>query len=164
MEQPWYSLTADDALTALDSRRDGLTAGEAAASFARHGPNRLVGKKKTSPLVVFLRQFLSPLIYILLVAVVISIVVGDLLDAWVILTVLVLNAVIGFVQETRAEKAMEALIRMAAPKARVRRDGRVQMLAATEIVPGDIITIEAGDKVPADARLVAISNLKVKYF
>ncbi len=162
MEQPWHNLTADDTLSALDSRRDGLTSAEAAAGLARHGPNRLVGKKKTSPLVVFLRQFLSPLIYILLAAVVVSFIVDEEpYGAWVILAVLFVNAIIGFVQETRAEKAMEALIQMAAPKARVRRDGRVQMLAATEIVPGDIVTIEAGDKVPADARLVAVSNLKV---
>ncbi len=161
MEQPWHSLTVDDALSTLASRRDGLTAGEAAAAFARHGPNCLVGKKKTSPLVVLLRQFLSPLIYILLVAVVVSVIVGDLLDAWVILAVLILNAVIGFVQETRAEKAMEALIQMAAPKARVRRGGRIQHLPASQIVPGDIVTIEAGDKVPADARLVEVSNLKI---
>ncbi len=161
MKRPWHSLTADDALSALDSRRDGLTSEEATTRLARHGPNHLVGKKKTPPLVVLLRQFLSPLIYILLAAVAVSIIVGDLLDAWVILAVLVLNAVVGFVQETRAEKAMEALIQMAAPKARVRRDGRVQLLAATEIVPGDIVTIEAGDKVPGDARIVSVSNLKV---
>ena len=161
MQEKWYNLNPDEALEATGSRRSGLTASEAKARLLRYGLNQLKGKKKTPPAIVFLKQFLSPLIYVLLVAAIISVIVGHFLDAWVILGVLLLNAVIGFVQEVRAEKAMEALLRMAAPRARVRRAGDVQSLPARNIVPGDIILLETGDKVPADARLIEASNLKV---
>jgi len=161
MNEQWYNLSLDDALQALDSRHAGLETTEARSRLLQHGPNQLEGRKKTSPVLVFFRQFLSPLIYVLLVAVAISFIVGHFMDAWVILGVLILNAVIGFMQETRAEKAMEALIRMAAPLATVRRDGSVRNIPAREIVPGDILIFESGDKVPADARLIEASNLKV---
>ncbi len=161
MQEPWHSISPDEALQALDSRRSGLTEAEARTRLLQYGPNQLKGKKKTPPVLVFLRQFLSPLIYVLLVAAVISIIVQHFIDAWVILGVLLLNAIIGFVQETRAEKAMEALIRMAAPKARVRREGSIKMVPAQEIVPGEILLFETGDRVPADARLIEASNLKV---
>ncbi|MFQ5997082.1 MAG: cation-translocating P-type ATPase, partial [Dehalococcoidales bacterium] len=127
----------------------------------QYGHNELQAKKKTPPILVFLRQFLSPLIYVLLVAAIISIIVEHFIDAGVIMGVLLLNAAIGYIQETRAERAMEALIQMAAPKARIRRDGRVKLIPAREIVPGDILLLETGDRVPADARLIEISNLKV---
>jgi Ca2+-transporting ATPase len=161
MGEMWYNLSPDEALKAMASRHAGLEADEAASRLAQHGPNQLEGRKKTSPVLVFFSQFLSPLIYVLLVAVVISFVVGHYMDAWVILGVLVLNAIIGFMQETRAEKAMEALIRMAAPQATVRRHGSIINVPAREIVPGDILIFESGDKVPADARLIEVSNLKV---
>ncbi len=161
MYEHWHNLGTDEALLALDSRRSGLTATEARARLLQYGPNRLKGRKKTPLLLVFLRQFLSPLIYVLLAAAVISIIVEHFIDAWVILGVLLLNAIIGFAQETRAERAMEALIRMAAPQARVRRDGSIKLVPAREIVPGDILLFETGDKVPADARLIEASNLKL---
>ncbi len=148
-------------MQSLGSGPAGLAPDEAGERLTKYGPNVLRGKKKTPPLLVFLQQFLSPLIYVLLAAVVISIVAGHYLDAWVVLGVLLLNAIIGFMQETRAEKAMEALIRMAAPQARVRRGGSVKMIPAREIVPGDVLLLETGDKVAADARLVKASNLKV---
>ncbi len=161
MNEQWYNLSLGEALQALDSRRAGLETAEARSRLLQYGPNQLEGRKKTPPVLVFLRQFLSPLIYVLLIAVAISFIVGHFMDAWVILGVLILNAVIGFMQETRAEKAMEALIRMAAPLATVRRDGSVRNIPAREIVPGDILIFESGDKVPADARLIEASNLKV---
>ena len=161
MQEQWNNLSPDEALEAISSRRSGLSSSEAKARLLRYGPNRLQGKKKTPPAIVFLKQFLSPLIYVLLVAAIISIIVEHFLDAWVIFGVLLLNAVIGFIQETRAEKAMEALMRMAAPRARVRREGGIQSLPARNIVPGDIILLETGDKVPADARIIEASNLKV---
>jgi Ca2+-transporting ATPase len=161
MNGQWYNQSPEEVLQRLDSRHAGLAAEEAAARLLRYGPNQLKGRKRTPPVLVFLGQFLSPLIYVLLVAVAISFAVGHFMDAWVILGVLVLNAVIGFVQETRAEKAMEALIRMAAPQASVRRAGRIKNITAREIVPGDIILLETGDKVPADARLLEVANLKV---
>ncbi|MFC2033338.1 cation-translocating P-type ATPase [Chloroflexota bacterium] len=161
MQEQWNNLSPDEALEAISSRRSGLSSSEAKARLLRYGPNRLQGKKKTPTAIVFLKQFLSPLIYVLLVAAIISIIVEHFLDAWVIFSVLLLNAVIGFIQETRAEKAMEALMRMAAPKARVRREDGIQSLPARNIVPGDIILLETGDKVPADARIIEASNLKV---
>ncbi len=160
MSEQWYNLSPEEVLQESGSRRGGLTYDEVAARLLEFGPNQLEGRKKTHPALVFFRQFLSPLIYVLLVAVAISFIVGHLMDGWVILGVLVLNAVIGFVQETRAEKAMEALIRLAAPQASVRRNGSVRNIPAREIVPGDIVLLETGDKVPADARLIEVSNLK----
>ncbi len=161
MNAQWHKLPISETLEALGSRRSGLAVSEAAARLLQYGPNELKGKKKTPPLVVFLRQFLSPLIYVLLVAAVISLIVEHFIDAGVILGVLVLNAAIGFIQETRAEKAMEALIQMAAPRARVRRDGDIKLIPAREVVPGDIVLLETGDRVPADARLIEVSNLKI---
>jgi len=161
MNEQWYNLSPDEALQVLNSKRAGLEAAEAGSRLLRYGPNQLQGRKKTPPVLVFLRQFLSPLIYVLLVAVAISFIVGHFMDAWVILGVLILNAIIGFMQETRSEKAMEALIRMAAPQATVRRNGNVRNIPAREIVPGDILLFESGDKVPSDARLIEASNLKV---
>jgi len=157
----WYQINPDEVLLELDSTRSGLTANEAKVRLLRYGPNELKGKKKTPTALVFLRQFLSPLVYILFAAAIIKVLVGSYLDAGVILGVLVLMASIGFFQETRAEKAMEALMQLAASKAKVRRDGEVQVVLAKEIIPGDLVIIEAGDKVPADARLIEVSNLKV---
>jgi len=157
----WHGLTADEALQALNSRRSGLSETEAKTRLLQYGLNELKTKKKTLPIVVFLRQFLSPLIYVLLAAVIVSVVVEHFMDAAVIAGVLLFNAVLGLIQETRAERAMEALKEMAAPKARIRREGRIEQILAREIVPGDILLLETGDKVPADARLIEVSNLKV---
>lgn len=161
MQEQWYNLNADEVLQAVNARRSGLNDSEAISRLSQYGPNELKGKKKTPPVVVFFRQFLSPLIYVLLIATVISIVVAHYIDACVIMGVLLLNAAIGFMQETRAEKAMEALMQMAAPKARVRRDNTVKIIPARDVVPGDIVLLESGDKVPADARLLEVTNLKV---
>lgn len=160
MSERWYNLDTEEVLQALGSRRSGLTETEAAGRLLEYGPNQLERKKKENVLLTFSRQFLSPLIYVLLVAVVISFVVGHYIDAWVVLGVLVLNAIIGFVQESRAEKAMEALMRLAAPRASVRRGGKVKELPAHDIVPGDILLLESGDKLPADVRLIEVANLK----
>jgi len=161
MEEQWYKLSSAEALQKLHSKRSGLPETEAKTRLLQYGPNELQRGKKTPPLLAFLRQFLSPLIYVLLAAAIISVIVEHFIDAGVITGVLLLNAVIGFIQETRAEKAMEALMEMAAPKAKVRRDGNIKSLPAREIVPGDILLFETGDKVPADARLIEASNLKV---
>lgn len=161
MAERYYNIPTEKVLQDLASSRRGLTSAEANARLLRYGPNLLKGKKKTLPVVVFLQQFLSPLIYVLLLAAVISIIAGHVTDALVVFVVLLINAVIGFLQETRAEKAMQALIRMAAPKASVRRDGAVKDIPAREIVPGDILLLETGDKVPADGRLLEATNLKV---
>ncbi|MFC1592905.1 cation-translocating P-type ATPase [Candidatus Omnitrophota bacterium] len=161
MEEPWYTTNPDETLLMINSRRSGLTQAEARERLHQYGLNELKAKKKTPPILVFLRQFLSPLIYVLLLAAVISIVVEHFIDASVILGVLLLNAVVGFMQETRAEKAMEALKQMAASRASVRREGKVGVIPSREIVPGDIILLETGDKIPADARIIEMSNLKL---
>ncbi len=161
MAEQWHNLSPDETLRALNSKRSGLSETEAKTRLLQYGPNELKAKKKIPLIVVFLRQFLSPLIYVLLAAVIVSVVVGHFIDAAVVAGVLLLNAAIGLIQETRAESAMEALKKMAAPRARIRRDGSIEQIPAREIVPGDILLLETGDKVPADARLIEISNFKV---
>jgi Ca2+-transporting ATPase len=160
-DRRWYQLSTEEVLEQLGTTSSGLTEDDAKSRLAKYGPNKLQKAKKTSRAVLFLQQFLSPLIYVLLVAVVISLVVEHYLDAAVIGGVLLLNAIIGYVQETRAEEAMEALIQMAAPKAKVRREGNAYMVPSTDIVPGDLVLLESGDMVPADARIIEASNLKV---
>ncbi len=164
---PWHSLTPEEVISKTGSRISGLTGEEAKERLAQYGANELTGKKKSPLVIVFLRQFLSPLIYVLLAAGAISLLsqffTGEqhYLDAVVIFGVIILNAVIGTVQESQAEQAMEALLEMAAPKAKVRRNGNIETIPAREIVPGDIILFEPGDKVPADARLLESANLRV---
>jgi P-type Ca2+ transporter type 2C len=157
----WHNLGVDRVLHELGSRHSGLVADEIKERHLRFGPNELKSKKNPPAILVFGRQFLSPLIYVLLVAAAVSLVIGHYIDAVVVFVVLLLNAFIGYFQETQAEKAMEALTEMAAPKARVRRDGKIETLPARDLVPGDIILLEAGDKTPADARLLEAANLKV---
>ncbi len=161
MAELWHTLSPDKVMVKLGTSRAGLSQEEGRARLDEYGLNELRGKKEPLPILVFLRQFKSPLIYILLAAAVFSLVTRHPLDAGVIMGVLVANAIIGFLQETRAEKAMEALLEMAAPKANVRRGGLVSLLPAKEVVVGDIILLEMGDKVPADLRLIEVVNLKV---
>jgi len=164
---PWHRLTLEEAISKTGSRVSGLTGTEAIERLAEYGPNELAGKGKTPLIIVFLRQFLSPLIYVLLAAGVISLgsqfLTGEkhYIDAIVIFGVIILNAVIGTFQESQAEKATEALMEMAAPKAKVRRNGNIETVPAREVVPGDILLFEVGDKVPADVRLLESVNLKV---
>lgn len=159
--QDWHALSVDEVLESLDTKQSGLTEADAKNLLAKHGPNRIQGRKRKSPLVLFLRQFLSPLIYVLLAAAVVSMVVAHYTDAAVILGVLILNATIGFLQEQQAEKAMEALLRMTAPKAQVRRDATVKTVAAEALVPGDVVLLESGNRIPADSRIIEEANLKV---
>lgn len=161
MAETWHAKAADDVLNSLGSQRSGLSANEAAKRLEEHGPNKLETQKKPSPIKLFLKQFLSPLIYVLLVAAVVSLFLSEYLDFAVIMGVLLVNALIGFIQEHQAARAMEALMQMAAPKAQVRRDDRVMSIPTEEIVPGDIILLESGNRVPADARVIEEANLKV---
>jgi P-type Ca2+ transporter type 2C len=161
MAHEWHALSASKVLEAIDSRPSGLSEDEAKRRITTTGPNRLEAKKKKSALILFLRQFLSPLIYVLLGAAVLSLVLAHYMDAGVVLGVLLLNAIIGFLQEQQAAKAMESLVRMTAPKAQVRRDATAMTIPVEEIVPGDIILLESGNRVPADARVIEEANLKV---
>lgn len=132
----------------------GLSANEARARLAHHGSNELVRAKGTPLSRVLLRQFVSPMVAILAVAAMLSAALGDLVDAMAIGTIVLLNAVVGFVQEYRAERAVLALRKMTAPRARVMRDGHVTEVTAVDVVPGDLLLLEAGDVVAADADLV----------
>jgi len=131
----WYNLSIEQTLGEIDSRNSGLTGEEVKARLLRCGSNELKSGKKPSVLLIFARQFLSPLIYVLLSAAVISLVIGHYVDAIVVFAVLLLNAFIGFFQERQAEKAMEALMEMTAPRAEVRRDGKVESVPARELCP-----------------------------
>ncbi len=140
----------------------GLSAAEVSRRREQYGPNALAAKKGVSPVVRFLQQFNDPLIYILFAAAVVSILLHEVTDSIIILVVVLLNAVIGYIQEARAEKAIEALKKMTIPRALVRRDGEVKEIETSAIVPGDIVVLEAGRQVPADLRLTDSSNLKVE--
>jgi Ca2+-transporting ATPase len=159
-ETSWHSQSAEDVLSQLASTADGLSSSEAAKRLAVDGPNELKEGKAISPLQIILGQFKSLLIWLLITAGVISGLLGEVVDAIAILTIVVLNAAIGFYQEFNAEKSIAALKKMTAPKAKVRRDGQVTSIPASGIVAGDILALEAGDLVAADARLLRAASLK----
>jgi Ca2+-transporting ATPase len=156
----WHCLPADEVLSRLASNREGLSAQDVARRFAAHGPNELKEGKQIRPLQIFLGQFKSLIIWILIVAGVVSGVLGEGVDAIAILAIVALNAGIGFYQEFNAEKSIAALKKMTAPQAKVRRDGKVVSIPASGIVPGDILELEAGDLVAADARLLQTASLR----
>jgi len=157
----WRALSADAAVAELDSDpRRGLSSEEAAHRFGLSGPNTLQVEGRERWYLLLARQFVDVLIVILLLAAAISLLIGDIGDALTILCIVLLNGALGFVQEWKAEKALQALRRMLAPTCRVVRDGEVQKVEARSLVPGDIVVLEIGDHVPADLRLVEATNLK----
>ena len=158
--QLWHTLPAAEVLAEVASATAGLSSSEAAMRLAANGPNALEEGKQIGPLDLFLGQFKSLIIWILIAAATISGLLGELVDAAAILAIVVLNAVIGFIQEFKAEKSIAALKRMTAPQAKVRRDGQVASSAAANIAAGDIIVLEAGDLVAADARLLEAASFK----
>ena len=160
--QGWHAEAAAIALEGLDANENGLTTAEAAARLVRCGRNELPDLKRVGPLKRFLAQFNNLLIYVLIGAAVVTGFLGYSKDTLVILAVVLVNAGIGFIQEGRAEAAIAALHRMLAPMALVLRGNQRQRIDAAELVPGDIILIEAGDRVPADARLIDAAALKVQ--
>lgn len=139
----------------------GLTSDEAARRLERFGPNLLPKFRRHGPLIRFLLQFHHPLIYVLLAATAVTASLGEWVDAGVIFGVVLVNAVVGFIQESRAEAALESLAAMMKTEAVVRRDGRKLRIASADIVPGDVVLLESGDKVPADLRLTRIRELRV---
>ncbi|WP_067561283.1 cation-translocating P-type ATPase [Halofilum ochraceum] len=150
----WHALTADTVLDRLRSTRAGLSSEEAARRRAEVGPNRLPESRGRSPVKRLLSQFNNLLIVVLLVAATLSALMDHWVDAVVILGVVLVNAVIGFVQEGRAEEALNAIRGMLAPKASVKRDGKRVQIPAEDLVPGDIVLLEPGDRVPADVRVL----------
>jgi Ca2+-transporting ATPase len=158
----WWSRPAADVASALDVAVDtGVSSGEAAARLDRYGPNELEEEPTRSPWLLFLGQFANTMIVVLLIAAGVTVAVGEVKDAIVIAAIVILNAAIGFVQEYRAEQAMAALKNMASPTAKVVRDGQQTTIAAGELVPGDIVVLDAGDLIPADGRLIECPNLRV---
>jgi len=140
----------------------GLSEAEVRHRQERYGPNELVEHGLRSPWQLLADQFREAMVVVLIVAAIISLLLGDWKDAVAILVIVVLNAILGFVQEYRAEKAMAALKQMAAPLVKVRRQGRIVQVAARELVPGDVIVLEVGDAIPADARVLESVNLRVQ--
>ena len=153
-ESRWHDRPADAILNELAVTPAGLSTVEAQERLNTYGPNRMPEPPKRSALVRFLLQFHNILIYVLLGSAVITSLLSHLMDTAVIMAVVIANAVIGFIQEGKAERAMEAIRRMLAPRAAVIRDGERRTVAGAELVPGDIVLLEAGDKVPADLRLL----------
>lgn len=157
----WHAMPIEEVFERLDTTPEGLSTSEARERLEHFGPNQLQEREKISPIITFLNQFRSPLIYILFIAVILSFASNHILDGLVILAVLILNAVIGFFQEYRAERAIEALKKLSALRATIIRDHEEIDIPAPDLVPGDIIMLEVGDKVPADGRLFEAVNLKI---
>lgn len=162
-QQAWHAISAQNTLQVLNANEAaGLTAAEASARLAKYGPNQLTEKPRPGFWARFIAQFQNFVIYILIFAIIVSFLLGDHLEAVVISAIVILNAILGVVQEGRAERALEALKKLAAPDARCRRDGTTQIIPASQLVPGDIVLIEAGDFIPADLRLLGTANLKIE--
>jgi Ca2+-transporting ATPase len=157
----WHTLAADAAIATLGSTPAGLTSTEAARRLEEHGPNELETRKSVSAWQTFVAQFKNVLILILLGATVVSGFLGHTLEATVITIIVLFAVILGFIQEHRAGRALEALRKMAAPTARTVRDGEEVVVPARELVPGDVVVIRVGDRVPADARLIQSVNLTV---
>ena len=157
----WHLLSIEKISAELGTSNVGLAIPEAAERLSKSGYNELVEKKKKPMWLMFLLEFKDVMILILLIAAIISAAIGDMKDAIVILVIVVINAVIGFIQQYRAEKAMEALKKMANASAKVKRNNQVMQVPSSDIVPGDLVLLEAGDVVPADLRVMESHGLKI---
>ncbi|ADE14947.1 ATPase, P-type (transporting), HAD superfamily, subfamily IC [Nitrosococcus halophilus Nc 4] len=161
-QESGHAHTVEAVLQRIGSDRLGLTQSEAEQRLQQYGPNRLTPPKRRGPIERFLVQFHNVLIYVLLAAAVVTALLAHWVDTGVILGVVVLNALIGFIQEGKAEQALEALRHLLSPQASVLRDGRHRMIPAEQLVPGDVVTLQSGDKVPADLRLIRVKNLRIE--
>jgi len=160
-KQSWHAMEIESVLSKLETDpRQGLTPEEVGKRLQKYGYNELKEEKKASPFILFINQFKNTLIVILIVATVLSALIGDLLDAGIILAIVVFCALLGFFQEYRAERALDALKKMLTPTITALREGRDLKIPSKELVPGDIILLEAGDKIPADGRLIEIHSLQ----
>jgi len=157
----WHSVSTREVLSGLKSGEEGLSADDAASRLNEYGPNQLQSPSKPSAVRIFLGKFKDYMVLVLVFAALISYIAGESTNAYVILGIVVLVAIIGFVQEYKAERAMEALREMVAPEADVLRDGKMSTIPASELVPGDLIYLEAGDRVPADGRILEETALEV---
>ena len=161
-QAPWHTVDADAAQQALQTGPAGLTEDEARRRLARHGPNRLAPPRRRGPLRRFLLQFHSVLLYVMLGAAAITAALGDWIDTGVLLAAVVINAVIGFIQEGKAEAALEAIRQMLSARATVIREGSRREVDAAELVPGDLGLLSSGGRVPADLRLLAVRDLRIE--
>ena len=160
MTNLWHSKTVEEALIELNVASKGLTSQQAQERLTKYGPNELKKEKGKSPLKLLFGQFTDILMIILLIATALSLLVGEATDAIIILAIVIASATLGFTQEYRSEKAVEALKKMTSPTASVLRDGKEVRIPAVELVPGDIILLYTGDKIPADGRLLEAFTLK----
>lgn len=160
-EQPSHAQPAGTVLDTLDADEQGLSSQEATRRHQQYGPNQLPSRQQQGPVARFLSQFQDALVYVLIVAAATTAALDQWVDTAAIAGIVVINAIIGFVQEGRAERALAALHGLLSPRARIRRDGRRQEVDTTELVPGDIVLLSAGDKVPADVRLFRARSLLI---
>ena len=159
----WYKKSKNEILQELDvDEKNGLSSTEALRRLKKYGKNKLETKKKKTLFKQFLSQLKDVMIYILIIAAIISAFLGEISDALIILLVIIINAVIGVIQESKAEKALDALKELSTPKALVKRDGSLKEILSEDIVPGDIVIIDAGRYIPGDLRLIDTANLKIE--
>lgn len=164
----WYTKELNQIFNELNARQGGLTEDEASKRLEKYGTNNLKEKKKESLFIKFIKQFNDFMIIVLIIAAIISAIVaktngsGDYIDSIIIIAIVIFNAIMGLIQEEKAEKSLEALKKMSAPNAKVRRNGKIQEIEAAQVVPGDVVILEAGNYVPADCRLIDSYNLQIE--
>lgn len=164
----WYTKELNQIFNELNVRQGGLTEDEASKRLEKYGANNLKEKKKESLFIKFIKQFNDFMIIVLIIAAIISAIVaktngsGDYIDSIIIIAIVIFNAIMGLIQEEKAEKSLEALKKMSAPNAKVRRNGKIREIEASKVVPGDIVMLEAGNYVPADCRLIDSYNLQIE--
>lgn len=155
----WWQLGIEETVSSLDSDlSSGLTDDQAATRLQKYGPNQLKEKKGPSPLSIFLGQFQDFIIWVLIAAAIVSGFLQEWVDAIAIIAIVVLNAILGFIQEYRAEKSLAALRKLSSPTSKVIRDGQHNIIPSPDLVPGDVIELEAGDNIPADSRLAWLTS------
>jgi len=160
-EIAWHAMDINDVFRKLRTSKNGLSEDDAKKRLVKYGPNIIKREKRRSPFLIFLDQFKSPLIILLLIATILSLAIGETIDAITIIAIVIASSILGFYQEYRAEQAVEALRKLVTPTARVIRDGKEKEIPAHDVVPGDVIVLSSGDRVPADARLIEVINLRV---
>src|SRR5262245_22081743 len=159
----WHAMSQAEVVTRLVTNAEkGLDLSEASARLQQYGPNRLPEGRKRGPFARFFAQFNNILIYVLLVAGFTKLMLSLWIDAGIIFAVVILNSLLGFIQEGKAEKALDSIRHMLSAEARTMRSGETRMIPAEELVPGDVVLLESGDKIPADLRLIEAKNLRTE--